>query len=339
MLLLMAAALQTALLGQPASTDHAVQVGAVVMTVSDMDRAVAFYSQLLAFQKISDSERSGPEIDRLYGVRHLHLRAVDLKLGDETIELLRFGGAPCAPIPSDARSNDLSFQHVAIIVSDMDAAYQVLRSAHVEQISSFPQRLPEWNPNAAGIQAFYFKDPDGHPLEILLFPPDKGDRKWHLANGKLFLGIDHTAIVVSNTDASLKFYHDLLGMRVAGESDNFGIEQEHLNGIFGAHLRITAMRSQSGIGIEFLEYITPRDGRRVSESSSPSDPAHHETVIAVDDLDEFNAALNKSHDSVGRVKPMDVSGLSFGADNAEMVRDPDGHILLLVQRQPTRSEK
>ena len=96
--------------------------------------------------------------------------------------------------------------------------------------------------NAGGIQAFYFKDPDGHALEILQFPEGKGDAKWHrLAKqdqGKLFLGIDHTAIVVSDTDASLKFYRDALGMRVAGESENYGIEQERLNNVFGARPRM-----------------------------------------------------------------------------------------------------
>ena len=78
---------------------------------------------------------------------------------------------------------------------------------------------------------------------------------------KLFLGIDHTAIVVWDTDASLKFYRDLLGMHVAGESENYGTEQEHLNNVFGAHLRITALRGASGPGIELLEYLAPRDGR------------------------------------------------------------------------------
>jgi hypothetical protein len=51
----------------------------------------------------------------------------------------------------------------------------------------------------------YFKNPDGHPLEVLHFPPDKGREKWHESTGKLFLGIDHTAIVVWDTDASVKF--------------------------------------------------------------------------------------------------------------------------------------
>src|SRR5207249_1098815 len=85
---------------------------------------------------------------------------------------------------------------IVIIVSDMEKAYAQLRQAKVQHASSGPQRLPDWNKNAAGISAFYFKDPDEHPVEVLQFPPDKGAEKWHRQNGKLFLGIDHTAIVV-----------------------------------------------------------------------------------------------------------------------------------------------
>jgi hypothetical protein len=59
----------------------------------------------------------------------------------------------------------------------------------------------------------------------------------------------------------LKFYRDTLGLAVAGASENYGPEQERLNNVFGAHLRITALRGESGPGVEFLEYLTPRDGR------------------------------------------------------------------------------
>ena len=68
----------------------------------------------------------------------------------------------------------------------MTRAYEVLRQNHVQHISAYPQTLPEWNPNAAGIKAFYFQDPDGHPLEVLQFPAGKGDPNWQQANGKLF---------------------------------------------------------------------------------------------------------------------------------------------------------
>jgi catechol 2,3-dioxygenase-like lactoylglutathione lyase family enzyme len=333
--LLFVAAFQAVLVAQVATPNgaccHALEVGPVVMTVADVDRSVDFYSHVLTFQKVSDTDRSGPEFDQLYGIHDAHVRAVDLKLGDETIELLQFIGIAGASVPADAHSNDLDFQHVAIIVSDMGRAYSVLRQNHVEHISAYPQTLPEWNLNAAGIKAFYFKDPDGHPLEVLQFPNGKGDPKWHHANGKLFLGIDHTAIAVSNTDASLAFYGTLLAMRVAGESDNYGFEQEHLNNVFGAHLRITAMRSSAGIGIEFLEYLAPHSGRPAPANPSAADIAHHETVIAVDDLSGLNAALMTQQFSGIYVKQITASQLLFNASQAELVRDPDGHFLLLLQ--------
>ena len=326
-------ACQSVLVCQLRSTSGpALRVGPVVMTVSDMDRSVDFYSRVLTFQKANEVERSGPEFDQLYGVRHAHIRVVELKLENESIELVQFVGAAGTPAPADAHSNDLSFQHVAIIVSDMTRAYAVLRQNHVPHISAYPQTLPEWNPNAAGIKAFYFQDPDGHPLEVLQFPAGKGDPKWQQANGKLFLGIDHTAIAVSNTNASVAFYSTLLGMRVAGESDNYGFEQEHLNNVFGAHLRITALRSPSGIGVEFLEYITPRDGRPASTNASPTDIDHHETVVVVDDLAGLDAQLHGHNFSGVWVKQNAELGLPFNARQAELVRDPDGHFLLLLQR-------
>src|SRR6516162_11518161 len=97
------------------------------MTVSDMDKSVTFYTRVLTFEKVSDTERSGPEFDQLYGVSGAHIRVVDLKLGGESIELMQFLGAAGAPVPADARSNDLSSQLVAFFVRDMTKAYEVLR--------------------------------------------------------------------------------------------------------------------------------------------------------------------------------------------------------------------
>jgi catechol 2,3-dioxygenase-like lactoylglutathione lyase family enzyme len=311
---------------------RALQVGPVVMTVANMDRSVEFYTRVLMFEKQVDVQRSGRGIDELYGVHHAHVRAVVLKLGDGTIELLQFIGTVGTPIPIDARSNDLSFQHVAIIVSDMDRAYTVLRQNNVEHISPYPQRLPDWNPNAAGIKAFYFRDPDGHPLEILQFPPEKGDPKWHVSNARLFLGLDHTAIAVSKTDTSVEFYRNLLGLRVAGESDNYGFEQEHLNNVFGAHLRITSLRGLSGIGVELLEYITPRDGHPAPANSSATDISNHETVLLVDNIAGVNAALPDAKNHPILMNQISGPELLFHASQAELIRDPDGHQLLLLQR-------
>ena len=304
-----------------------VAVGPIQMTVADMDRSVEFYSRVLTFEKTSDTEIAGENVERLFGVFGARVRVVRMKLGDESIELVQFLAPRGRAIPADSRSNDLWFQHIAIIVSDMDRAYQLLRENHVEHASTGPQRLPDWNRNAAGIKAFYFKDPDGHPVEILEFPEDKGAAKWHQPNGRLFLGIDHTAIAVANTETSLKFYRDVLGLRVAGESENYGTEQEHLNNVFGARLRITALRAATGPGIEFLEYLTPRDGRPIPADEHANDIVHRETILIALDVEAAaqNVSANKTRfvSSGVVVNPIQQSGTR----KAFVVRDPDGHAI------------
>src|SRR5258708_21358098 len=234
------------------------------IVVFDMDRAVAFYSQVLNFEKVSDVEVFGDDYEHLEGLFGIRMRVVRLRLGDESIDLKEFLAPQGRPMPADSRGDDRWFQHIAIIMSDMDRAYETLREHHARHASTGPQTLPAYIKGAGGIRAFYFRDPDGHFLEILQFPPDKGDPKWHRPSDRLFLGVDHTAIVVGDTEASLKFYRDTLGMRIAGESENYGPEQEHLNIVFGARLRITSMRAMDdGPGIEFLQYLGPGNRRAI----------------------------------------------------------------------------
>ena len=268
------------------------QVEAIGVTVSDMDRSVAFYTRVLHFQKISDVELTGPQVEHLKGIFGVRVRIVRLQLGTEQLELSEYLAPEGRPLPRDSHSNDLWFQHVAIVVSDMDQAYAWLRQNLVGHVSSGPQTLPAWNVQASGIQAFYFHDPDDHVLEVIHFPQGKGDSRWQ-KEGDLFLGIDHTAIAVSNTDASLAFYRDVLGMKVVGASENYGDEQEHLN-VFGAHLRITSLRAPRGPGVELLEYLAPRSGRPIPADLKANDLAHWETVVDSADLDDAWSFFNKT---------------------------------------------
>src|ERR671919_677760 len=189
-------------------------VEAAGFTVSDMDRAVEFFAKVLSFERISDVEVAGRGDWRREGGFGGRMRVVRLKLGGEFIDLTEYLAPQGRPIPVDSRSNDRWFQHIAIVVSDMDKAYQHLRVHKVKHASTGPQTIPPSNKAAAGIRAFYFKDPDGHNLEIIYFPPGKGDVRWQKAQDRLFLGIDHTAIVVSDTQRSLKFYRDFLGLKL-----------------------------------------------------------------------------------------------------------------------------
>jgi catechol 2,3-dioxygenase-like lactoylglutathione lyase family enzyme len=205
----------------------------------------------------------------------------------------------------------------------------------VEHASTGPQRLPDWNRQAGGIRAFYFRDPDGHFLEVLQFPGDKGDPRWRRpVGGALFLGIDHTAIVVADTDASLRLYRDALGMKVAGESENHGTEQEHLNNVFGARLRITALRAPRGPGIELLEYLAPRDGRPAPDDLRANDLAHWQTRLVLAGGAAAAVAAEETRARGARwVSPgwvalrQDESGFKARL----LLRDPDGHALELAR--------
>jgi len=297
----------------------------VGITVRDMERAIDFYSTVLFFEKVSDVLVSYGPYGQLLGVAGARLRVVRMRLGDESIELMEYLTPRGRSVPADSRSNDRWFQHIAIIVNDMDQAYLWLRRHRVELVSPAPQLLPDWNPNAAGIRAFYFKDPDGHPLEILEFPPDKGDPKWRRPSERVFLGIDHTAIVVGDTDVSLRFYRDTLGLRVVGQGENWGPEQERLNNVPGARLRITTLRAATGPGIELLEYLTPRDGRPLPAEARANDLLHWQTLLRVRDTVERGQRLLEGHPlliSPG-VVPTPDAALGFRA--GLLARDPDGH--------------
>jgi catechol 2,3-dioxygenase-like lactoylglutathione lyase family enzyme len=306
-------------------------VGPIGMTVADVERSVAFYSNVLGFEKVSDVEVWGEDYERLHGVFGLRMRVVRMRLGDESIELTEYLTPRGRPVPADSRGNDRWFQHIAIIVSDMDRAYAWLRQHRVQHASPAPQRLPDWNVNAAGIRAFYFRDPDGHFLEILWFPPDKGDSRWHRGTGRLFLGIDHTAIVVADTDRSLSCYRDALGLRVAGGSENYGPEQERLNNVFGARLRITALRAASGPGIELLEYLTPRDGRPVPPDTRANDLAYWQTALVTVDAEGTRRMLR--HSACAMLSPGVIAPAerALGFAKATVIRDPDGHALEMIQ--------
>jgi catechol 2,3-dioxygenase-like lactoylglutathione lyase family enzyme len=201
----------------------------------------------------------------------------------------------------------------------------------VEHASTGPQTLPAWNPNAGGISAFYFRDPDGHFLEILHFPPDKGNPKWHRPTDRLFLGIDHTAIVVRDTEASLRLYRDTLGFVVAGGAENYGTEQEHLNNVFGARLRITSLKPPAGPSIEFLEYLAPRDGRATPPDLKANDLAHWQTRLTLTGgpLEAFAPSeAGWNWISPGAVT---LSDPRFSFTKGVLVRDPDGHALELTE--------
>lgn len=236
-----------------------VKCAGVMLPVRDVERSARFYAALLGLPP-----PNGP-------LMHIGAAAVQLRQSDD----------PAVP----RASNDLVFRHMALVVQDILAALRLALAAGAQAISSMPQRLPAWNPAASGIETWYFRDPDGHPLELIHFPPGKGNPAWQERSDRLVLGIDHIALAAEDTVSSLEFYRGL-GFSGSGCSVNLGTEQEALSGVPGAAVLITSMAGSSGLGLELLQYLRPgtlgvsgtgcRAATLISDYAGPGrDPSGH----------------------------------------------------------------
>ncbi len=269
----------------------------VGLTVADLPAAAAFYEGALGFTA-GPVEDCDPALARLLGARRI--QTVRLVRGAQEIELAAFD-PPGAPYPAERRSNDLWFQHCALTTADIGAAYARLRGVGFTPISECgPQLLP---PEAGGVTAFKFRDPEGHPLELIQFPdrPDAAD------------GIDHSAIAVSDAAVSTAYYR-ALGLQAGGSSVNRGAAQDALDGLAGVQVDVVALKpALQAPHVELLGYRTP-PGRR-GALLRPADIAASRLVFAATGVADLPGAV-----------PLPGGGF------AALQHDPDGHALLVLER-------
>ena len=285
------------------------RISRIHLMCSDAGRIAGFYQAALDFAPSGDVPQS------------VSARTIGLRLGGQTIALTD-SGPYGRRYPTDADSASLLFQHFAIVVGDMAAAYaQLTRQTGWMPISTGgPQRLPA---SSGGVTAFKFRDPDGHPLELLAFPAASPFASRKMRPAEMFQGIDHSALSVADTARSIAFYRSL-GLTVAGGSINKGPEQERLDGLPGAHVEVTplALPGHSSPHVELLCYGGA--SRRKSRPAAPDDVASTRLVFTVEaapdlqSLCDRNAALLVS-------PPEEVDGQALRA----MMRDPDGHLIAL----------
>ena len=305
-------------------------IHSIALTVADLNRTQNFYTQALGFKIVGDITVAPSRYSQLAEVPPHSVRIVTLKLGNECVELVECLNLDSEPIPRDSQSNDLWFQHMAIVVSDIDRAYEHLQSFSIEPISDGPQTIPADNPTAGGVRAFKFRDVDYRSLELIWFPAGKGKEKWHQDGDDLFLGIDHSAIAISNADTSKKFYCDLLGMKVVSSTLHSGDVQATLDGLPVADVQVTPLQpAQASVGIELLDYIKPGTGRPIPDSWDISDLAHMHIILEIEAIESALEQLKQA--GVEIVSPDWVNfPETYRYHQGCLIRDPDGHALLLV---------
>lgn len=293
-------------------------------TVRDLGEATSFYRDALGFCVANQVMFGGDAWGELTGVAGVRGSAVTMRLGEQTLELVAF--EPCGKsYPPHSDSVDLWFQHVAIVVSDIDAAYSRLCGYSFEPISEGgPQRLP---PRSGSVVAYKFRDPDSHPLELIQFPSGTGNTAWQRKD-IVFLGIDHSAIDVIDLVRSIDFYTRILGFRVASRSINSGPGQRQLDGLHEDVVDVIALQPAIA-GPPHVELLGHRGAasHTIPVHAKANDVFADRMVLQVDDLARLVDALRAEH--VAFVSP-GVVVLPHGQQVA-LVRDPAGHLLLLCE--------
>ncbi|HEY4341793.1 MAG TPA: VOC family protein [Steroidobacteraceae bacterium] len=224
-------------------------------------------------------------------------------LGAEQVELLQFD-QPGDSYPAANTCADVDFQHFALVVTDIAAAYQRLHavSGWTPISRGGPVQLPQ---SSGGVAAFKFRDPEGHPLELIEFPSGAVPPRWRTPHrdGRC-LGIDHSAISVHDTARSVAFYR-ALGLHEIQRTLNRGPEQERLDALGEVRVEVTALGfAASGPHLELLCYRSPR-------------PA------AGAEADDHAVAATRL---VLEMKPPAPPSTSL---SAHALVDPDGHRLLM----------
>lgn len=131
------------------------------LVVADLDRALAFWRDLLGFRVVKRMDESGPHIDAMMGLEDVLVTTVKLAAPDgKLLELLHFKSHPDRPV-WEGKPYSTGFTHIALTVTDLDAAWPKLMAGGVTFFAP-PQRSPDGN-----VKVIYCQGPEGVLLELV----------------------------------------------------------------------------------------------------------------------------------------------------------------------------
>lgn len=135
--------------------------------VSDLERSLHFYRDLLGFAYEHELEVAGEPTDTLLRLKGSSLKAVYLARDGVRIELLHFASPPRPVVPRPRPMHELGLTHLSFRVADMDATLDALRAAGERVLEETIVRFPDF-----GAAACMIVDPDGQLIELVQSPGD-----------------------------------------------------------------------------------------------------------------------------------------------------------------------
>lgn len=132
----------------------------LVVGVTDMDRALEFYRDVLGMEIVFETLISGEPFDAvLHATRKQEGRVVGGLLGGLMVELLSLGATPP---DKPARPGITGIHNVSLSVTDLDDTHRRIIGAGY---------TPDQDPfEIGGVRMFFVKDPDGTAVEFIELP-------------------------------------------------------------------------------------------------------------------------------------------------------------------------
>jgi lactoylglutathione lyase len=139
------------------------------MTVSSLERALAFWGDALGAEVVMQQERQGGYFEAIVGEHGVDVRTAQIAFGGEghRIELFEFRSPRGGSVA--LRTADVGFAHVCVTCDDIDAVLARLLAAGGEAVSAIVE--VDTGVNAGG-RAVYVRDADGHTVELFTPPGD-----------------------------------------------------------------------------------------------------------------------------------------------------------------------
>lgn len=307
------------------------------IVVSDMERSLHFYKELLGMKVFYDQEIKAPESAKLLGVPGASTRLVSLQADDcvnGMVGLLQFFTPeikPRAVIKAEITEPDVAILFMADDI-DITATYARLKKAGFEMVCEpIAYSAPERGP----ISGFTCKDPDGVLVAVMRF----GELQQQQIGGTVKASpTRRTTIVVSDMEASIAFYRDVVGMEVFYDQKIDSPEEGKLLGVKDAAVRIVSLQSgDSAEGmVGLMSFESPKIKTRQAVARLVSEP----DLCLIFLTDEIEAVHERMVEHGAKVKcaPLEYEIPGRGISAGLTCYDPDGIVLEFTQFGPLKQQ-